>query len=186
MKDDVSLGVDYSLKKIPNTYEVLHIAELFWFIKHIRREVFYIAHLLSWSLLGPYMLVVKMQEHLLEVLDGRIQDSFTLHTWRGCGQAPGKCHCFTIKGSASTMTWISIPDIVENWHTKYSMNDGRYYYKVGHKVKGGTYVWGTPYSFRSAPAPGENTLQRVIIFGGWLCTLKFVQSVLVNLVISLC
>lgn len=53
-------------------------------------------------------------------------------------------------------------------------------------MKGGTYVWGTPYSFRSAPAPGENTLQRVIIFGGWLCTLKFVQSVLAILVISLC
>ena len=41
----------------------------------------------------------------------------------------------------------------------------RYHYKVGHKLKDGKYVWGEENFFTSAPYPGQNTLQRLIIFG---------------------
>lgn len=43
--------------------------------------------------------------------------------------------------------------------------DNRYYYKVGHKSKHGGYTWGRENSFISSPAPGEDSVQRVIIFG---------------------
>jgi predicted phosphodiesterase len=42
---------------------------------------------------------------------------------------------------------------------------GRYWYKVGHKLKDGKYVWGPENTFRTAPYPGQDSLQRVIIFG---------------------
>eukprot|EP01018_Ginkgo_biloba_P014098 Gb_25660 [translate_table: standard] len=41
----------------------------------------------------------------------------------------------------------------------------RYYYKVGHRLFNGSYIWGQFYLFRSSPYPGQDSLQRVIIFG---------------------
>lgn len=41
----------------------------------------------------------------------------------------------------------------------------RYYYKVGHRMKNGDYIWGSKYYFTSSPALGEETVQRVVIFG---------------------
>nr|GMD86862.1 nucleotide pyrophosphatase/phosphodiesterase-like [Ipomoea batatas]GME04466.1 nucleotide pyrophosphatase/phosphodiesterase-like [Ipomoea batatas] len=41
----------------------------------------------------------------------------------------------------------------------------RYTYKVGHLLLNGTYVWGKKYSFRAPPSPGQESLQRIIIFG---------------------
>ncbi|TVU04934.1 hypothetical protein EJB05_48078 [Eragrostis curvula] len=40
-----------------------------------------------------------------------------------------------------------------------------YYYKIGHELPDGSVVWGKPYSFRAPPSPGQNSLQRVIVFG---------------------
>lgn len=40
-----------------------------------------------------------------------------------------------------------------------------YIYKVGHELLDGTVVWGKPYSFRAPPTPGQNSLQRIIVFG---------------------
>ncbi|KAM7483449.1 hypothetical protein LguiB_008032 [Lonicera macranthoides] len=41
----------------------------------------------------------------------------------------------------------------------------RYYYKLGHMLSNGSYVWSKMYSFKSSPYPGQDSLQRVIIFG---------------------
>ena len=43
--------------------------------------------------------------------------------------------------------------------------DFRYYYKIGHELQDGSVVWGKPYTFRAPPSPGQNSLQRVIVFG---------------------
>ncbi|CAL5005086.1 unnamed protein product [Urochloa decumbens] len=40
-----------------------------------------------------------------------------------------------------------------------------YYYKIGHELQDGSVVWGKPYTFRAPPSPGQNSLQRVIVFG---------------------
>ncbi|KAL7123587.1 hypothetical protein ACP275_01G114100 [Erythranthe tilingii] len=40
-----------------------------------------------------------------------------------------------------------------------------YTYKMGHLLSNGSYVWSKTYSFRSSPYPGQDSLQRVIIFG---------------------
>lgn len=41
----------------------------------------------------------------------------------------------------------------------------RYTYKLGHRLFNGSYVWSKIYSFRASPYPGQDSLQRVIIFG---------------------
>ncbi|KAI3502522.1 hypothetical protein L1887_30636 [Cichorium endivia] len=40
-----------------------------------------------------------------------------------------------------------------------------YTYKLGHKLLNGTFIWSKVYQFKSSPYPGQNSLQRVIIFG---------------------
>lgn len=54
----------------------------------------------------------------------------------------------------------------EPWcHHSTWKNLSRYFYKIGHKLKNGKYVWGEENFFTSAPNPGQNTLQRVVIYG---------------------
>ncbi|CAJ1975044.1 unnamed protein product [Sphenostylis stenocarpa] len=40
-----------------------------------------------------------------------------------------------------------------------------YTYRLGHMLADGSYVWSKKYSFKASPYPGQNSLQRVIIFG---------------------
>ncbi|KAK4264510.1 hypothetical protein QN277_025673 [Acacia crassicarpa] len=40
-----------------------------------------------------------------------------------------------------------------------------YTYRLGHMLTNGSYVWSNVYKFRASPFPGQNSLQRVIIFG---------------------
>ncbi|GJY56838.1 probable inactive purple acid phosphatase 1 [Tanacetum coccineum] len=40
-----------------------------------------------------------------------------------------------------------------------------YTYKLGHKLLNGTIIWSMMYQFKSSPYPGQDSLQRVIIFG---------------------
>ncbi|XP_020586954.1 nucleotide pyrophosphatase/phosphodiesterase [Phalaenopsis equestris] len=40
-----------------------------------------------------------------------------------------------------------------------------YSYKLGHQLFNGSYVWSKVYSFQASPYPGQDSLQRVIIFG---------------------
>jgi hypothetical protein len=41
----------------------------------------------------------------------------------------------------------------------------RYFYKIGHELLDGTVVWGKSYIFKAPPTPGQNSLQRIIVFG---------------------
>ena len=41
----------------------------------------------------------------------------------------------------------------------------RYSYKLGHRLINGSYIWSKSYSFKSSPYPGQESLQRVVIFG---------------------
>ncbi|KAF2325450.1 hypothetical protein GH714_028783 [Hevea brasiliensis] len=41
-----------------------------------------------------------------------------------------------------------------------------YSYKLGHKLFNGTCIWSQQYQFRASPYPGQNSVQRVVIFGG--------------------
>ncbi|KAM0932170.1 putative phosphodiesterase I [Dioscorea sansibarensis] len=40
-----------------------------------------------------------------------------------------------------------------------------YTYKLGHQLLDGTYVWSKKYNFKASPYPGQDSLQRIIIFG---------------------
>ncbi|XP_065860580.1 probable inactive purple acid phosphatase 1 [Euphorbia lathyris] len=40
-----------------------------------------------------------------------------------------------------------------------------YTYKMGHRLSNGTYIWSREYQFKASPYPGQNSLQRVVIFG---------------------
>lgn len=54
------------------------------------------------------------------------------------------------------------------FHTGFLMDiwpNIQYFYKVGHKLTNGTFDWGDESSFRGPPFPGQNSLQRVVIFG---------------------
>ena len=50
----------------------------------------------------------------------------------------------------------------------------RYTYRMGHILSDGSYVWSKVFSFKSSPYPGQDSLQRVIIFGdmGKVCMLS--------------
>ncbi|KAL6543430.1 putative inactive purple acid phosphatase 27 [Orobanche hederae] len=41
-----------------------------------------------------------------------------------------------------------------------------YTYKLGHELLDGTYIWSGIYQFKASPYPGQNSVQRVIIFTG--------------------
>jgi hypothetical protein len=45
---------------------------------------------------------------------------------------------------------------------------------MGHILSDGSYVWSKVFSFKSSPYPGQDSLQRVIIFGdmGKVCMLS--------------
>ncbi|GAB4840120.1 polynucleotide adenylyltransferase [Ancistrocladus abbreviatus] len=40
-----------------------------------------------------------------------------------------------------------------------------YTYRLGHRLFNGTYIWSEKYRFRASPYPGQDSLQRVVIFG---------------------
>ncbi|KAB1217429.1 putative inactive purple acid phosphatase 27 [Morella rubra] len=53
-------------------------------------------------------------------------------------------------------------------HTSFLMSlwpNSVYTYKMGHRLSNGSYIWSKSYAFRSSPYPGQDSLQRVIIFG---------------------
>ncbi|XP_020197117.1 nucleotide pyrophosphatase/phosphodiesterase [Aegilops tauschii subsp. strangulata] len=53
-------------------------------------------------------------------------------------------------------------------HTAFMRNlwpNKEYFYKIGHELSDGTVVWAKPYTFRAPPTPGQNSLQRIIVFG---------------------
>lgn len=65
---------------------------------------------------------------------------------------------------ASTVGWRD-PGFIHTGSMSPLWPSTKYYYKIGHQFKNGKFVWGQQNSFVSAPAPGQDSLQRVIIFG---------------------
>ncbi|KAL0013133.1 hypothetical protein SO802_000202 [Lithocarpus litseifolius] len=65
---------------------------------------------------------------------------------------------------ARTVGWRD-PGFIHTSFLKELWPNAAYTYKLGHKLFNGTYVWSRQYQFRASPYPGQNSLQRVVIFG---------------------
>ncbi|KAL0420865.1 UNVERIFIED_CONTAM: putative inactive purple acid phosphatase 1 [Sesamum latifolium] len=65
---------------------------------------------------------------------------------------------------ARTVGWRD-PGFIHTGFLKELWPNSVYTYKLGHKLLNGTYIWSGIYQFKASPYPGQNSLQRVIIFG---------------------
>ncbi|XP_061371796.1 probable inactive purple acid phosphatase 27 [Gastrolobium bilobum] len=65
---------------------------------------------------------------------------------------------------ARTVGWRD-PGFIHTSFLKELWPNLRYTYRLGHILSNGSYVWSKKYSFKASPYPGQNSLQRVIIFG---------------------
>lgn len=65
---------------------------------------------------------------------------------------------------ARTVGWRD-PGFIHTSFLKDLWPNKRYSYRLGHVLTDGSTVWSKMYSFRSSPFPGQDSLQRVVIFG---------------------
>ncbi|CAM6083490.1 unnamed protein product [Calypogeia fissa] len=65
---------------------------------------------------------------------------------------------------ARTVGWRD-PGYIHTSFLKELWPNAKYFYRVGHWCGDGTYVWGPVGYFKGPPFPGQDSLQRVIIFG---------------------
>lgn len=65
---------------------------------------------------------------------------------------------------ASTVGWRD-PGFIHTGFLKELWPNLVYTYKVGHRMHNGTYIWSDSYHFRASPYPGQDSVQKVIIFG---------------------
>lgn len=65
---------------------------------------------------------------------------------------------------ARTVGWRD-PGFIHTSFLKNLWPNTMYNYKMGHILSNGSYVWSKIYSFKSSPYPGQDSLQRIIIFG---------------------
>ncbi|XP_056162202.1 probable inactive purple acid phosphatase 1 [Syzygium oleosum] len=65
---------------------------------------------------------------------------------------------------ARTVGWPD-PGFIHTSFLKELWPNSLYHYKLGHKLLNGSYIWSQKYRFRASPYPGQNILQRVVIFG---------------------
>lgn len=65
---------------------------------------------------------------------------------------------------ASTVGWRD-PGFIHTSFLKDLWPNFIYMYRMGHLLYNGSVVWSKTYSFKSSPYPGQNSLQRVVIFG---------------------
>ncbi|KAB2620332.1 inactive purple acid phosphatase 27 [Pyrus ussuriensis x Pyrus communis] len=65
---------------------------------------------------------------------------------------------------ARTVGWRD-PGFIHTSFLKDLWPNSLYTYKLGHKLSNGSYIWSKSYHFKSSPYPGEDSLQRVVIFG---------------------
>lgn len=90
--------------------------------------------------------------------------------WKGHKQTRSPAGTLTFQRSsmcgspARTVGWRD-PGFIHTSFLKDLWPNTEYTYKIGHLLPNGSYVWSKMYSFRSSPYPGQNSLQRVIIFG---------------------
>ncbi|KAK9668903.1 hypothetical protein RND81_13G094900 [Saponaria officinalis] len=65
---------------------------------------------------------------------------------------------------ASTVGWRD-PGFIHTSFLKDLWPNRWYTYRMGHILSNGSYVWTKKYSFKAPPSPGQDSLQRVVIFG---------------------
>uniref|UniRef100_A0A7N1A3F6 Purple acid phosphatase n=2 Tax=Kalanchoe fedtschenkoi TaxID=63787 RepID=A0A7N1A3F6_KALFE len=65
---------------------------------------------------------------------------------------------------ARTVGWRD-PGFIHTSFLKDLWPNSEYTYKMGHRLSNSSFIWSKTYSFRSSPYPGQDSLQRVIIFG---------------------
>ncbi|CAD6269710.1 unnamed protein product [Miscanthus lutarioriparius] len=65
---------------------------------------------------------------------------------------------------ARTVGWRD-PGYIHTSFLKELWPDALYTYRLGHRLSDGTHIWSKSYSFRASPFPGQESLQRVVIFG---------------------
>nr|QCQ29189.1 purple acid phosphatase [Camellia fraterna] len=65
---------------------------------------------------------------------------------------------------ARTVGWRD-PGFIHTSFLKDLWPNSVYTYKIGHMLLNGTYIWTQMYQFRASPYPGQNSVQRVVIYG---------------------
>ncbi|XP_030938552.1 probable inactive purple acid phosphatase 27 [Quercus lobata] len=65
---------------------------------------------------------------------------------------------------ARTVGWRD-PGFIHTSFLKELWPNTPYTYKLGHRLFNGSFIWSKSYYFKSSPYPGEDSLQRVVIFG---------------------
>ncbi|XP_077250329.1 putative inactive purple acid phosphatase 27 isoform X1 [Tasmannia lanceolata] len=75
---------------------------------------------------------------------------------------------------ARTVGWRD-PGFIHTSFLKDLWPNSMYTYKLGHRLFNSSYVWSKLFSFRSSPYPGQDSLQRVIIFGD-MGTVRFCRD----------
>ncbi|EYU30431.1 hypothetical protein MIMGU_mgv1a026048mg [Erythranthe guttata] len=70
----------------------------------------------------------------------------------------------TFDRNSITVGWRD-PGFIHTCFLKELSPNSPYTYKLGHKLLNGTYIWSGNYQFKASPYPGQNSVQRVIIFG---------------------
>ncbi|KAF3436885.1 hypothetical protein FNV43_RR19638 [Rhamnella rubrinervis] len=67
-------------------------------------------------------------------------------------------------GPARTVGWRD-PGFIHTSSLKDLWPNTEYVYRMGHYLSSGSYLWSKFYSFKSSPNPGQDSLQRVMVFG---------------------
>ncbi|XP_044486698.1 probable inactive purple acid phosphatase 27 isoform X2 [Mangifera indica] len=65
---------------------------------------------------------------------------------------------------ARTVGWRD-PGFIHTSFLKELWPNSLYTYRLGHRLLNGSYIFGKTYTFKSSPYPGQDSLQRAIIFG---------------------
>ncbi|XP_030477321.2 probable inactive purple acid phosphatase 27 [Syzygium oleosum] len=65
---------------------------------------------------------------------------------------------------ARTVGWRD-PGFIHTSFLKDLWPNAEYTYRLGHRLANNSYVWSKVYSFKSSPYPGQDSLQRAVIFG---------------------
>ncbi|KAH9602631.1 hypothetical protein KSS87_005116 [Heliosperma pusillum] len=65
---------------------------------------------------------------------------------------------------ARTVGWRD-PGFIHTSFLKELWPNSRYTYRLGHRLFNGTIVWSRMYQFKSSPYPGQESVQKVVIFG---------------------
>ncbi|KAF5730949.1 nucleotide pyrophosphatase/phosphodiesterase-like isoform X1 [Tripterygium wilfordii] len=101
-----------------------------------------------------------------------IDEAVPFVEWGMKGETPKRSPAGTLTFSrnsmcgspARTVGWRD-PGFIHTSFLKDLWPNFEYTYRMGHMLSNGSYVWSKIYSFKSSPYPGQDSLQRVIIFG---------------------